>query len=286
MPERPKLSRRRPGLSLFFAAALAWVLGAGACWAKDAPAPGALRPLCPDRPSKGTSACTVDQGHLQLETDLFNGTWDRSGGVSTDTYLFTNPTLKFGVTDAFDIEANIVPYAQVRTVDHNAGTSSTASGVGDLYLRGKLDFAGNHGGNLGLAVEGFVKAPTAPLGVGDGAWEGGALVPFSYSLPHGWSLGVTPEADVVLNASGAGRHLALLLPVGLSHAVGPLLGTVEVWTAQDFDPSGTGRQYSLDFAAAWQPAKAPDLQIDGGVNLGLNSATPDVQVYVGLARRF
>lgn len=286
MPERPKLSRRRPSLSLFLAAALAWVLGAGACWAQDAPAPGALRPLCPDRPSKGTSACTVDQGHLQLETDLFNGTWDRSGGVSTDTYLFTNPTLKFGVTDAFDIEANIVPYAQVRTVDHSAGTSSTASGVGDLYLRGKLDFAGNHGGNLGLAVEGFVKAPTAPLGVGDGAWEGGALVPFSYSLPHGWSLGVTPEADVVLNASGAGRHLALLLPVGLSHAVGPLLGTVEVWTAQDVDPSGTGRQYSLDFAAAWQPAKAPDLQIDGGVNLGLNSATPDVQVYVGLARRF
>ena len=286
MPERPKLSRRRPGLSLFFAAALAWVLGAGACWAQDAPAPGALRPLCPDRPSKGTSACTVDQGHLQLETDLFNGTWDRSGGVSTDTYLFTNPTLKFGVTDAFDVEANIAPYERVRTVDHNAGTSSTASGVGDLYLRGKLDFAGNHGGNLGLAVEGFVKAPTAPLGVGDGAWEGGGLVPFSYSLPHGWSLGVTPEADVVLNASGAGRHLALLLPVGLSHAVGPLLGTVEVWTAQDFDPSGTGRQYSLDFAAAWQPAKAPDLQIDGGVNLGLNSATPDVQVYVGLARRF
>ena len=129
MPERPKLSRRRSGLRVFLAAALAWAPGAGACWAQDAPAAGALRPLCTDRPSKGTSACTVDRGHLQLETDLFNGTWDRSGGVSTDTYLFTNPTLKFGVTDAFDLEANIVPYEQVRTVDHNAGTSATASGV-------------------------------------------------------------------------------------------------------------------------------------------------------------
>jgi len=29
-----------------------------------------------------------------------------------------------------------------------------------------------------------------------------------------------------------------------------------------------------------------NLQIDGGVNIGLNRATPDVQLYTGLAAKF
>ena len=260
---------------------------AGAACAQTAPPPAAaLRMLCPDRPAKGTSACTVDKGHLQLETDLFNGTYDRSGGVSTTAYLFTNPTLKLGLTDNFDVEANIAPYVQIRTHDLTTGARSTQSGIGDLYLRAKLNLLGNAGGAVGVGIEPYVKAPTAPLGVGNGAWEGGALVPVSFNLPHGWSLGVTPEADVVLNGSGSGRHLAVQLPVGLGHAIGPLNGTIELWTAQDFDRSGTTRQYSLDLAAAWQPPTDANLQLDGGVNIGLNSATPDLQVYVGATRRF
>ena len=276
--------------NIAWAGAAALMAMAGIAQAQDAPAQGAaaptLRPLCPDRPSKGTSACTVDQGHLQLETDLFNGTYDRSGGISTDTYLFTNPTLKLGVTDSFDLEANIAPYVQVRTHDTVGGTRTMASGIGDLYLRAKLNLMGNSGGSVGVALEPYVKAPTAPLGVGDGAWEGGALMPVSFNLPHGWSLGVTPEADVVLNGAGSGHHLAVQLPVGLGHAIGPLNGTIELWTSQDFDPSGTTRQYSLDFAAAWQPMGNANVQLDGGVNVGLNSATPDLQVYVGATRRF
>ena len=277
------------GLARLCAMALAAIAGGARAQSAPRAAPPptpALRMLCPDRPSKGTSACTVDQGHLQLETDLFNATYDRSGGVSTDTYLFTNPTLKLGVTDNFDIEANLSPYVRVVTHDHQTRARTTASGIGDLYLRAKLNLAGNSGGSFGLAIEPYVKAPTAPLGVGDGAWEGGALVPTSFNLPHGWSLGVTPEADVVLDASGAGRHVAVQLPVGLGHAIGPLSATVELWTSQDYDPSGTTRQYSLDFAAAWQPPRDANVQLDGGINLGLNDAPPDVQVYVGATRRF
>jgi hypothetical protein len=32
--------------------------------------------------------------------------------------------------------------------------------------------------------------------------------------------------------------------------------------------------------------KSPTLQLDGGVNLGLNRATPGVQAYVGVSHRF
>ncbi len=245
-----------------------------------------LRPLCPDRPSKGTSACTVDAGHLQLEADAANYTHDSSGGFTTDPWAVASPTLKLGVAGALDLEASLAPYVNIRTRDQATGARATASGVGDLYLRGKLNLAGNAGGDFGLALEPFVKAPTAAAGVGNGAWEGGLLAPVSYNLPKGWSLGVTPEADLLADASGSGRHVALALPVGLGHAVGPVAATVEVWTSQDFDPTGTVRQYSLDLAAAWQPHSQPNLQLDGGVNLGLNHATPDVQLYVGLARRF
>jgi len=271
------------------AVALASVLGGGAlasaARAQEAQAP-ALRPLCPDRPSKGTAVCTVDAGHWQIESDILNETHDVSGAVTTDAWLYTNPTLKLGLTDSFDIEANIAPYVRVRTHGPAAGAVSTVSGAGDLYLRAKLNLAGNAGGAFGLALEPYVKAPTARLGVGNGEWEGGLLIPAAFALPGGWSLGLAPEADVLANASGSGQHLALSLPVGLGHAVGPFLGTVELWAQEDFDPAGSTRQYSLDFAAAWVPPRTPDVQFDAGVNFGLNRAAPDAQVYFGVARRF
>ncbi len=52
-----------------------------------------LRPLCTDRPTKSTSPCTVDAGHFQLESDLFNVTVDNEGPLTTTTWLVTNPTL-------------------------------------------------------------------------------------------------------------------------------------------------------------------------------------------------
>jgi len=36
--------------------------------------------------------------------------------------------------------------------------------------------------------------------------------------------------------------------------------------------------------AAWLADN--DTQLDGGVNLGLNRATPDVEIYFGMSRRF
>ncbi len=63
--------------------------------AQDAPAPTgppALPAICTDRPTKTNVPCTVDQGHFQYESDLFNGTFQRVDGVTTDTYLITNPT--------------------------------------------------------------------------------------------------------------------------------------------------------------------------------------------------
>lgn len=261
--------------------------GAAAARAQDAPASTpTLRPLCPDRPGKGTAPCTVDRGRWQLEVDAADYTRQSAGGSTTTSWVLASPELKYGLTDDLDLEASFAPFSHVSTRTAPGGPRQTLTGVGDLFLRAKLSLTGNSQDALGLAIEPYVKAPTASNGIGNGAWEGGVLAPVSLNLPHGWSLAATPEADLALDASGPGRHVALQLPVGLGHAIGPVAASVELWTQQDFDPAGTTRQYSVDLAAAWQPAGQPDLQLDAGVNLGLNAATPDVQIYAGVSRRF
>src|SRR2546423_1840980 len=73
--------------------------------------------ICADRPTKSNNACAVEAGAWQLETDLFNDTFQREGGVTTDAYLLTNPTLKYGVAENWDVEANLAPYEIVRSHD-------------------------------------------------------------------------------------------------------------------------------------------------------------------------
>ena len=60
--------------------------------------------------------------------------------------------------------------------------------------------------------------------------------------------------------------------------------SAEIWTAQDFYAAGTVHQNSADAALAW--LARPTLQFDIGANFGLNPATPDAEVYIGIAKRF
>src|SRR5437868_15483898 len=44
------------------------------------------KPICPDRPGRGTSACTVDAGHAQLELGLFDDSLQHRSGVTPDPH--------------------------------------------------------------------------------------------------------------------------------------------------------------------------------------------------------
>jgi len=244
-----------------------------------------LRGFCTDRPTKSTGPCTVDAGVWQIESDVFNDTYDSANGVTTTTELFTNPTLKLGVTNTIDLEVNIAPYEQVSVRSH--GVTKTTSGVGDLFLRANWSLVGDDGGSFGLALVPYVKAPTAPLGVGNGATEGGLIVPIQFNLSNNLQVLFDPEVDALANAVGSGRHANLINLVSLSYpATKTVTLSAELWGDVNFDPTGTKTQASFDLGAAWIPAKAPNFQLDGGVNLGLNSATPGVQAYVGVSHRF
>ncbi len=248
-----------------------------------APAP-ADAAICTDRPTKVYATCTAPAGHFQLETDAFNGAFQRLGGVTTDTWLATNPTLKYGLTPTLDVEANIAPYVNIRTHDRS-GAASTLDGVGDLYLRAKYAAYTSADGKLAVSLVPYVKAPTAKTGVGNSEWEGGSAFAVSYKLSDVWTLALAPEVDALKDSTGSGRHVNHIEVINLGRSL-PNNVTVygELWGDWNYDPAGTLKQYSADVAVAW--ALRPDLRLDGGLNFGLNKYTPGVQVYAGLSKRF
>jgi hypothetical protein len=239
-------------------------------------------PICTDRPSKATSACTVPKGSFQLETDLINWTRFDFEGTRTDTILYTNPTLKYGLTTSTDIEVSITPYETVRTRDPLG--VSTISGIGDLYLRVKQRLTPSDA-KFQFALIPFIKIPIAKTGLGNRKVEGGLAGTGVFTLPAGFSLTVTPEIDDLENTNLDGHHAQVVGALNLSKTLSSkVTANAELWTAQNFDPSGTVRQYSVDGAIAYVPS--PNLQFDLGANLGLNPFTPQIQIYLGVARRF
>src|SRR5205809_739427 len=110
--------------------------------------------ICTDRPGKGNNACTVLAGKVQLETDLVNWTRQTDGGVRTDTILYTNPTLKLGLTSSADLQLNIAPYEEVLT--HRGPATSPMRAIPARHPARRLSRPG--AGTSGSAI------PPAPSG--------------------------------------------------------------------------------------------------------------------------
>jgi hypothetical protein len=238
------------------------------------------RDFCADRPGKATPPCILDAGRVQIETGLADAVIQRHGGAHGETYAIGASEIRFGLTNRLEASAAWAPLI----VDHQRG-SSRVEGVGDLTLGARVALSDPDAKDgVAVSAEAIVNAPTATHGLGGGGWSGGARQPIASPLAGGFSLGVTPEADVVRNAAGGGTHLAASTTVALSHGFGDTTLGAELWGQLDEDPAGHTRQASFDLTAA--RALGKDGQLDGGLNLALNRSTPDVEVYVGLSHRF
>jgi len=244
-----------------------------------------LRSFSTDRPTKSNVPYTVDAGHFQYEMDLFNFASMKTGTVRTDTWLVPNPTLKVGLTSNIDLEFNLAPFASVHSCDSASGISSTISGSSDLFARMKINLWGNDGGTSAFALIPYVKAPTAPVGIGNGATEGGVIAPLSFSLPNDFTLLFNSEVDALKDKTGSGHHANFINLVNLSRPiVKDVTLYVELWSDVNNDPTAKVTQYSFDTALAW--TIKPNFQLDVGANFGLNRETPAVEVYIGAAQRF
>ena len=241
-----------------------------------------MRSFSTDRPTKSNVPYTVDAGHFQYETDLVNYTHQVSGSTHIDTLLVPNPTFKVGLTNNVDLEVN-VPFAGVHTF--GSGPATTLWGIGDTFVRSKINLWGNDGGNTAGAVIPYVKAPSAPIGIGNGAVEGGLIGPLAVTLPNNFTLLLVPEVDVLKNVADNGRHGNYVFDINLSREViKNVTAYVELWSDYNADPTFGVTLMSFDTALAW--VVVPNVQLDVGANFGLTNATPAIQVYTGLSQRF
>ena len=239
-------------------------------------------PICTDRPTKSNAACTVPEGMVQVEADLFSWTRITTGPAHTDVLVYTNPVVKYGLGPNSDIQLNVAPLVEVRS--RTGGQTASKTGVGDLTLRFKQRLTGPDE-SVQIALLPFVKAPIAHRGIGNGEWEGGLIVPVQ--MPVGpATLTLVPQLNLLADALAPdNRHIEFQGVVNVAYPIASRTTlAVELWTSQNWDPAGTVQQYSADAAVSY--LLGDELQLDLGGNFGLNRATPNVLFYVGVSVRF
>jgi hypothetical protein len=241
------------------------------------------KPICPDRPSKSTGPCTDPEGKWQIETGLIDWTHDKAGGERTDEFVWGGTTIKYGISGNADVELSLAPMETMATRAN--GAHERHSSFGDIDARVKYRLTGESAA-VQVALEPFVKLPTANRQLGNGKLEGGVLMPIQVSVGKGpFTLSFDPEFDLLADAVGHGRHLAMSQVVNLAVSLSEKLSiSSELWHEWDWDPARTVRQASADGSIAYLLSN--DLQLDGGANFGLNRNTPDVELYTGVSVLF
>ncbi len=239
--------------------------------------------ICADRPGKASPTCTVPKGHVQVEIGISD--WSRmdSDGERDTALAIGQFAVKYGLTDRSHIEVDVTPWQ--RQTSRAVGLRDDQSGFGDLRVvyRHLLTSAD---APVQVAVSPFVKAPTARHPIGNRKWEGGLIVPIQYAFPHSTlTLALAPEVDSVADGDGHGHHASMAQVVSLGWQATPTFSlSAEIWSQWDWDPVKTERQASADVSAAFLASGR--VQLDAGANLGLNRATPDVEIYTGASILF
>jgi hypothetical protein len=245
-----------------------------------------MRKFAPDRPTKGYSVRTVDAGHFELETDVFNYTYSNYLGAITRSIQAVDPTLKLGVTNWMDIEVQFNGLQSSQSFDPASGGSiMNSAGFGDVFLRTKMNLFGDDAGPAGFALIHYVKLPSSAPVISNGAVEGGLIAPLALR-PEDFIITLMTEVDVLKTARGDGTYANFINLVGASHPIPGLDGVngmVELFSSAGTDPA-TPPVYTFDLGMNFRLDQHTILDV--GLNLGLNKAAPKAQVYSGISLRF
>jgi hypothetical protein len=233
-----------------------------------------------DIPGKAYSPFTVPAGTVQIESDLGNYSQTEYGNYSQRYFQTVDPTIKYGVTDNFDIEAAIGGY--VNTWTRTGNTTVRLSGFGDITPRVRWTFLNVDGLTAGVIAG--VKIPTASTGIGNGQVEYNLILPIQYELPRNFTLQLSPEVDVLNNATGTGKQFNYVYDISLGHPIyGNLSGYVE-FNGQHATDAHSYNTYSADTGVEY--LLTPTSAITASVYAGLNEYSPRFATIVSVAKRF
>ncbi len=231
---------------------------------------------------------TVDAGHIQIECVPLLYAYDHNTEQSADFisnfHSYGSTTFRLGLLNHLDLGVTFAPHVELRTYDRLTGVTKTQSGVGDLTLRAKLNFWGDDAGSTAFGLVGFLKVPTSPMGLGNGAYEGGIGLPLALELPKGWWLGVTPEFHWDHDVSSSGYHFDFASTLFLWHQIaGNLSGYVE---SSNFISAESGGPWisTVDVGITYVWGK--HVQLDAGAYIGVTPAANDISPFLGISFRF
>jgi hypothetical protein len=231
-----------------------------------------LRELSTDRPDTTESAYSVDKGHFQFEMEL--AAFTRDGGEWTE-YTLGELNAKYGLTDCADLQIVMPFFTHVRDGDE---------GYGDTEIRLKYNLWGNDGGETAMALMPFVKLPTANGDLGNGEVEGGLIAPFAFSAPGDWSCAVMGEVDLAYGDDEDDYNLVGLVSATASHGItdttAGFLEIVGIFTTESSD------DIEAYFNSGFTWAATETWQLDGGVRVGLTSASADFTPFLGMSTKF
>jgi hypothetical protein len=243
------------------------------------------RDLCPDRPGLNTPACTIDAGRVQVEVSLADWARSSGGGVRSDELLLGDTLVRIGVSDSAELRIGWTPYGEQRVRDRLAGTRASDSGSGELTLGVKYNLMSPDGSGTSVGLLPSVTLPTGSGPLDSGDWSAAVQLPVSFDLGNDVSFGLTPEISAAVDGDGDGRHAAYALTAGFGFApVDNLAVAIEAQVARDDDPTGGSTAAIAGVALGYQIGE--DSQIDIGSQFGLNRNAADVELYVGVSRRF
>jgi hypothetical protein len=248
--------------------------------ASPAPAqPAGEEPICADRPGLASGPCTVPKGRVQAELAI-DWSFQDDGEERVDTLLAGDAMVRVGLDDRTELQVGITPFGLVRT--RNPADVSRASGVGDVTLGVRHRMI--EGETFSAGLQGTVSLPTGGSALGAGDWGAELLVPMSRAMGES-ELVLTPSIAAAVDADGNGRHLAYGIAAGAGlFLVDGLYAVLDLSLTRDEDPLGHSTEALAGLALAW--TINPDLQVDAGAVIGLNRDSPDLELYVGAAKRF
>jgi len=240
-----------------------------------------LRPLAADRPDLTESPYTVDAGRVQVETSFIDYQRDKRDGVRTRTWTALESNIKLGLLHNVDLQFAFNAYAHERTT--SAGMRDTARGFSDVQLRMKINVWGNDEGRTAFGVMPYLTIPTGTE-LSTDEFEGGFILMYEIELLEGMDLGFNTEFAAVYDDVDENHDFLFqyttALGVDLIGDLGAYLEYVGIIISDSSESYqailGTGLTYAL----------SDDVMLDAGVNVGLNKAAPDLQVFTGITVRF
>ncbi len=244
-----------------------------------------MREISTDRPDKTESAYTVDAGHYQIEASLVDYTYNQRNSTQSDqrsdNFSVVPVNLKVGLLNNMDLQLIINPYLNNRS--RGDGDRERKTGFGDIQNRLKINLWGNDGGQTAFAIMPFVKYPTNTNDLANNAIESGIILPLAVALPGNWNMGIMTEFDFNQNDQ-KNYYPEYINTITFGHQiVGDLGGYVEFFSSfndeEDSQWIGTvdlGMTYGL----------SDDIQLDGGVNIGVTNSADDFNPFLGCSIRY